>query len=342
MQSLEDRLGTETIEEDITIKDIAYTLWKNKLETGVGFPDGFVKENYLLLAEIAIEEHKEKHDGKYPLVKELKAKKLGSVFTPRIKRKQVYRSYSDILYGIGYTNPTSYKYDKQLTKYPWTVIADLRSGFSGFWDDEENERRALNWLLEVTSKRYYEIGNQDFKNNRLAGLLTKYEGSPYKLLHKIFPNLKPEMMKNRPNNCFRQNPDKKRKVVRTALMIRNKEPKELDHSFFEHPDIIKQDIPKGFLKDYYNNSPYLAAKEVEPDLKPWQMIHRVPNGTWDELQNRMEVAEFISKKKRKSVAKLKRRDFNGKDYNLKKIFEYTTLTELKEEYKQYKKEKRGF
>lgn len=75
---------------------------------------------------------------------------------------------------------------------------EMASTPSGFYLNKENRIKAINWLLETTKKDAKHLTAKDFSSNRLAGLLNgHYQGSPYLAVLDVFPNLKPEDMKNK-------------------------------------------------------------------------------------------------------------------------------------------------
>ena len=75
------------------------------------------------------------------------------------------------------------------------------------WNDENTCKEAVRWLIEEKLQWTEEdiknkLTQKTFANNKLYGLLVKYNNSPYGIIKEVYPNIKPWELKRAPQHMW--------------------------------------------------------------------------------------------------------------------------------------------
>lgn len=174
------------------------------------------------------------------------------------------------------------------------------------WKKPEVKRKAVKILLRVLKKDPRNITKKDFNDNRLGGLLVHRKGSPYIAIKEVHPEIKEWEMARTPNG-FYSSKENRIKAIKWLIEKLNKDLR----------DIVSNDFPDnrlGGLLHYYNGSPYLAIKDVHPEIKEWEM-KTTPYSFYDKKENRIKAIKWLIKKLNKDPRDITQKDFEDNRLN---------------------------
>ncbi|MCK4319657.1 hypothetical protein KAW38_03745 [Candidatus Micrarchaeota archaeon] len=168
------------------------------------------------------------------------------------------------------------------------------------WKKPEVKRKAVKILLRILGKDPRDLTKDDFNDNRLGGLLAHHKGSPYIAIRESYPEVKEWEMKNTPIYFFKK---KENRIKATSWLIKKlkKDPKDITRK-----DFIDNRLT-GLL-NHYNGSPYLAIKEVHPEIKEWEM-KTTPISFYDKKENRVKAIKWLIEKLNKDPRDVTWNDF---------------------------------
>ncbi len=139
--------------------------------------------------------------------------------------------------------------------HPWEMSVTPR----GFYESKKNRVAAITWLVKKLSKESRDMTLEDFRSNRLGGLLSNYYSDiPYYALKEAGYNLHPWEMLKTPQTFYES------KDIRIAAI--NWLVQRVKKSGKEPRDITQEEFRSnrlgGLLYNYYNGSPYDALLEA--------------------------------------------------------------------------------
>jgi len=180
----------------------------------------------------------------------------------------------------------------------------------GFFEKKENRVAAVKWLAEKLNKDPRDLAIDDFRSNRLRGLIDHYQDSPFEAVSEAFPGLgiKAWEMLTTPMGFF----DKKENRIAAVKWLAeklNKEPRDLTK------DVFLCNRLTGLLYYHYNNSPFAAVSEAfsELGIKAWEML-TTPMGFFDKKENRIAAVKCLAEKLNKDP-----RDFTANDFRANRL-----------------------
>ncbi|MDD5340572.1 MAG: hypothetical protein PHV13_04980 [Candidatus ainarchaeum sp.] len=172
------------------------------------------------------------------------------------------------------------------------------------WKGAENTRRdAVRFLVDkVVKKEPRDMVQNDFKRNRLRGLLENYyRGSPYDALKDAGYELHPWELPKSPNSLF------KSKGMRVAAVDWLVEKLNKDVRRISAIDFYSNRLG-GLLGNYYHLSPYEALHEAGYKLRPWEMEWS-PRGIFMEKKDRVKATRWAVRKFGGDVRDIVAQDF---------------------------------
>ncbi|MCK4319654.1 hypothetical protein KAW38_03730 [Candidatus Micrarchaeota archaeon] len=147
-----------------------------------------------------------------------------------------------------------------------------------FFDRKKNRITATKWLIEKLNKDPRDITANDFRDNRLSGLLFHhYKGSPYLVIREVHPEIK-EWEMQITSNSFYDKKENRINAIKWLIKKLNKNPRDITLKDF------KDNRLGGLLSKHYKDSPYLAIREAYPKIKPEEMRTWVKKTTIEKLQ----------------------------------------------------------
>ncbi|MCK4319658.1 hypothetical protein KAW38_03750 [Candidatus Micrarchaeota archaeon] len=169
-----------------------------------------------------------------------------------------------------------------------------------FYGKRKNRIKAIKWLIEKLNKNPRDITRDDFRDNRLRGLLTHYNNSPYLAIKESYQKIKEWEMKTTPRSFF----DKKEnrvKAVKWLIEKLGKNPRDITMlDFFDNR-------LRGLLA-HHRDSPYLAIREAYPEIKEWEM-KTTPMFFYKKKENRIKAIKWLIKKLKKDPKDIIQKDF---------------------------------
>ncbi len=191
----------------------------------------------------------------------------------------------------------------------------------GYWDNPENVREAVEWLVEEMAKKgkkIEEITQQDFEDMGLGTLVVKYKKA--ELLRMVKPDLKPWQLIRVPEGYWDD-----LKYVKEAVEWLVEEMAKEDRSIEEITTQDFEDMGLGTLITKYKKAELLRM--VKPDLKPWD-LSQVSKGCCEDPKNMKEAIEWLvveMVKKGKKIEEITTKDFIdmglGRLLNIHKIYD---------------------
>ena len=168
----------------------------------------------------------------------------------------------------------------------------------GYWEDDNNVRKALKWLFEEKLDIFKEgttISIDDFKNNNLIGLLIGiFDGSPIKAIEYMYPGkFKPWEKCSTPKGYWNNDDNIKR-----ALQWLFEEKVDI----FKNGTIIttkdfKDNNLLSLFHNHFYNSPYKAIEYMYPGkFKPWEKCG-VPRKYWKNDNNIRNALKWLFEEK---------------------------------------------
>ena len=168
----------------------------------------------------------------------------------------------------------------------------------GYWEDDNNVRKALKWLFEEKLDIFKEgttISIDDFKNNNLIGLLIGiFDGSPIKAIEYMYPGkFKPWEKCSTPKGYWNNDDNIKR-----ALQWLFEEKVDI----FKNGTIIttkdfKDNNLLSLFHNHFNGSTYEAIDYIYPDMfKPWERCS-TPRKYWEDMNHVKEALHWLFEEK---------------------------------------------
>ncbi|MBF6611614.1 MAG: hypothetical protein IVW55_00615 [Chloroflexi bacterium] len=222
--------------------------------------------------------------------------KLGSTGLRTITKETFQQHYlGGMLANIYGNSPHDALADAIPGLLPWQVRSAPREYWQGA-EGREHAREATRWLLaELGLVKVGEpidqsaianrIDRADFIEAGLGGMLAiVYDGGVYEALSDVAPDLIPWQMGTQvPFNYWKgeQGRENARNAMRWMLAQLGLE----DASLAEVAEKVTQEIfirfgLQGMLASVYRSSRFAALSDILPDLRPWQMGVKVPQGYW--------------------------------------------------------------
>ncbi|MCK4319653.1 hypothetical protein KAW38_03725 [Candidatus Micrarchaeota archaeon] len=183
-----------------------------------------------------------------------------------------------------------YKINFEKAKENRTIMAEVKNRFLAREDKESSNDRARDdgyFSYEYQDKEKIKVLIKDailqmLRNYRVKELFD--EGTIY--VSSYYSWKKPEV---------------RRKAVKILLRVLEKDPK----------NIVKDDFSDnrlGGLLAHYNNSPYLAIKEIHSRIEEWEMAF-TPNGFYNRKRNRIKAIRWLIEKLNKNPRDIIKDDF---------------------------------
>ena len=248
-------------------------------------PIGFWDDNALTVLKYVIEEkHQIKEDEVLKRVNSdfLKDNGLNSLFTYKFK--------SDLFLLINTIYPNKYK--------PWMLPKVKR----GFWDNEENCKEAIKWLVEdklkLNDEGILNLSYDDFNNNGLGSLFSvKFQKSKRLAIDLAYPNrFKPWEFKGLEKKYWNKNRGKEavKWLIEDKLKLTDEQLKEqLSVELFVENNLYMM------LVNCFDGSYLKAILETYPNkFQPWE-FDRIVSGYWDDDENCKKALNWMIKDKLK-------------------------------------------
>jgi len=161
--------------------------------------------------------------------------------------------------------------------------------YQGFWDNKKNQRNYLDWLgiqLGFTDLNdWYRIFHQDIVDYGGIGILTKYDGSPSKMLQSVYPEHNWNIYKfdKVPYGHWESMENQKKFMDWLGVELGVTEMQD----WYKITQKEMEDKGASGLLSQYRDSPSRLLKVVYSDHN-WE-LWRFPIGTWTELQPEMRI-----------------------------------------------------
>lgn len=163
-----------------------------------------------------------------------------------------------------------------------------------YWQGEVGRTRAqaavrrmlgdLGWGGLSPAEVAARVTAQTFIRYGLSGLLQQvYERSPFIALADLFPELRPWQMAKVPQALWQGPAGAHRAIQATRWMLHQMDLATAPAAHIAAQvtqETFRQHGLGGMLQQVYAGSPFAALAAVVPDLQPWQMGSRVPQGYW--------------------------------------------------------------
>jgi hypothetical protein len=207
-----------------------------------------------------------------------------------------------------------------------------------FWQDPRNHRRYMIWLGQELGicrpSDWYQVSNQDFKDNKGGALLLQYDSTVSTAIMSNLPNYdwKEWMFDKTPKGFWHEREHRKRYMIWLGKRLRFKS-KEDWYSLTG--DDFNANYGNQLLK-LYHGSPIAVLKECFPrhTWNEW-MFARVPVGFWNSLENRTRYMRWLERKLKfkrpKDWYKVRRHDFLA-NYGGGLLARYRSRFDLLKEY----------
>jgi len=135
--------------------------------------------------------------------------------------------------------------------HPWEMSGTQKS----FYEKKKNRIEAITWLVQKIGKDPRDMIYEDFRSNRLSGLiLNYYNGSPYDALREAGYRMHPWEMLKAPNGLYHS---KKNRIKAVTCLVKKLRKKASDMT----QNDFRSNRLCGLLANYYNDSPYEALRE---------------------------------------------------------------------------------
>jgi len=160
------------IRKEYTREDCINMWEKSKGNLIKKVPGGFWenRNHRAYVIEEFVRQYQREHPGEYPIAKEFYSNRLSGVL--RYYKSSPMHAFAD----AGFTDKESDIYDPILAETPWLVLTQPPLGY---WREQANVKKAVDWLAKKTNKEVAALESSDFTDNKLAGLLREvYKGSP--------------------------------------------------------------------------------------------------------------------------------------------------------------------
>ena len=221
--------------------------------------------------------------------------------------------------AINFMYPDKYK--------PWEKCITPQN----YWNDENNIRRILKWLLEEKldiENNDIIVTTEDFMKYNLYGLLKVFNNSPYNAINYLYPNkYKPWEKCNIPNGyCLDED------NIKDALKWLFEEKLDIENSdiIITTEDFMKYRLDGMFYR-YFKSSPYRAINYMYPNkYKAWEKSN-VPMNYWKNEDNIKDALRWLFEEKC-NIDNVTKKDFkkyrlNGLligyfDNSIDKVIEY--------------------
>ena len=165
----------------------------------------------------------------------------------------------------------------------------LRLTRANWLDNPELQIQAIVTLVGIIQKDPRDMGVDDFKANRLGGLMVSYfNDSPFEAISQAFPKLeiKPWEMITTSRGFF---DSKENRVAAVEWLVEKtgKDPKSLIVA-----DFVSNRLTG--LIEIYGGRPFLAVSETFPELnlRPWEMTNS-PIGSFSSVENRVAATKWL-------------------------------------------------
>lgn len=179
-------------------------------------------------------------------------------------------------------------------EYKW-LFWKFTSAPNNSWDSKENQLEYLTCLGKelgyTRMKDWYQITQNDFQNNYGANLLSKYDGSPYKLLKSLLENHHWLFWKFTvaPNHCW----DQKEKQLEYMDWLADELGFKQKSDWYKFKCKDLQDYNGVSLMKYYKNI-YELLKSIYPTYD-WLFFKFSMLNLWDEYEYQLEYIEWLGK-----------------------------------------------
>ena len=173
------------------------------------------------------------------------------------------------------------------------------------WHPKWVRRDAIRFLVnDVLRKDPREITKEDFRNNKLGGLLFNYfKNSPYGALRAAGFELLPWEMTTTPHKFYEK---KANRIVAVNWLV---ERLDKDIRDITHEDFTLYGLG-GLLNNHYYDSPYKALQDAGYKILPWEMKD-TPQKFYEKKEHRVAAVKWLIRKLKKAPRDIKRKDFQN-------------------------------
>jgi hypothetical protein len=217
---------------------------------------------------------------------------------------------------------------------------------TNFWNDINNQRRYMDWLLETLNytkvKDLYKLTPDNLKNNYGSGLLSKYNNTLIKLVIAIYDEftLYEWKFKCGVYNHFWDNIENQKRYMN--WLYKKIKYKSMEDWHNLTLDIVRKNYGKTFISQHYGNSIINLLKKIHPEYnwKEWLFLLS-PEGFWNDINNQKRYIEWFKVKMNIQTIEewynIKLEDFlNNKGYMLIEYYNNSYSNVIKSFFPNYK------